>query len=212
MPSRSRKLDVFGAHPREVFGQFLATADIFDRHGHGVGHGQGELEVVGVGHNRGIGGIEMDQSGHLAAASQRRADHAGGENLALTIAGAQAAVVHHVAGQHGLALAQHGGRQEVGHAMVAVLAKNCARRQFPNFRPAACPWKLAGNSSKAPASVCVPSAKTRQRQIGHRGDVGRFGQLEGQSAKLGRRAAHLRNAVVFFLHRAQGTLYARACG
>ena len=60
------QLDVLGAHPREVLGQLLPAADVFHGHRHGVGHGQGEFEVVRVGHDRGIGGIEVDQPEHLA--------------------------------------------------------------------------------------------------------------------------------------------------
>ena len=65
------QLDVLGAHPGEVLGQFLPAADVLHRHRHRVGHGQGELEVVRVGHDGAVGGIEMDQAEHLAAAADR---------------------------------------------------------------------------------------------------------------------------------------------
>ena len=48
----------------------------------------------------------------MLAAADRRADHAGGVHFALAVAAAQRAVAHHVAGQHRLAFAQHGGGQE----------------------------------------------------------------------------------------------------
>ena len=65
------QLDVFGAHAGEILGQFLPAANVFDGHGHRVGHGQRELEVVGIGHDRPVGRIEMDQSEHLVAAAHR---------------------------------------------------------------------------------------------------------------------------------------------
>ena len=65
------QLDVFRAHAGEVLGQLLPAADVFHGHRHGVGHGQRELEIVGVGHDRAVGRIEMDQSEHLAAVADR---------------------------------------------------------------------------------------------------------------------------------------------
>ena len=62
--------------------------------------------------------------------------------------------------------------------------------------PRGSPWQLADNSSSAPASVCVPSARPASAKLGHRGHVGRLGQLEGQPAELRRRAADLRDAAL----------------
>ena len=68
----------------------------------------------------GVGRIQMDHAEHFAVAADRGADHARGQDVALAVAAAELAVVHHVAGEHGLAVAHHGRRQELRHAMVAV--------------------------------------------------------------------------------------------
>ena len=47
-----------------------------------------------------------------------------------------------------------------------------------------------------------PFGQAGQRQVGHRGHVGRLGQLEGQPAQLGRGPADLRDAVLFLFARA----------
>ena len=42
------QLDVLVANELEVLGQLFATIEVVQRHGHRVGHGQGELQVVGI--------------------------------------------------------------------------------------------------------------------------------------------------------------------
>ncbi len=66
------QLQVFVAYLIEVFGQFLVPSEIVQRHGHGVGHGQGVFQVVGVGHAIVAGRIEVQQAHDARAAANRR--------------------------------------------------------------------------------------------------------------------------------------------
>ena len=65
------KLHVFRADLGQVLGQFLAAFEILQGHGHRVGHGQRELQVVGIGHAFRIDGIKMDQAQDLPATAHR---------------------------------------------------------------------------------------------------------------------------------------------
>ena len=111
------ELDVFVEDLVEVLGERLLAGEVVQRDGDRVGHGEGELEVVGVHGCAGVGGIEMDDAEDLAFAADQGADDAGGEDVALRVAAAELAVVHDVAGQHGLAV-----------ATITVEARNCETR------------------------------------------------------------------------------------
>ena len=99
----------------------------------------------------------MNHAEHFALAADRCADDARGQDLALAVAAAELAVVHHIAGQHGLAVAHHRRRQELRHAMVAMRRIAARGDRLPGCRPAALAVGRRACSSTAPASTCVPS-------------------------------------------------------
>ena len=66
------ELHVLGADLGEVLRQFLAALEVLQGHGHGVRHGEGEFQLVGIGDAGGVGRIEMDQAEDAAAAADRR--------------------------------------------------------------------------------------------------------------------------------------------
>ena len=66
------------------------------------------------------------------------------------------------------------------------------------------PPKSRGTINRAPASTCVPSNKSGQRQVGNRDHVGSLGQLECQPAQAGCRAADLRQIGFVGFVRASG--------
>ncbi len=117
-PSRSRSCEILVANLIQILRQLLLPAQILERHGHGIGDGEREFQIVRIGRLAGIGRIQVNHAQHFAIAANRGANHARGQDFAFAVAAAELAVVHHVAGEHGLAIAHHGRRQELRNAMI----------------------------------------------------------------------------------------------
>ncbi len=120
------KLDVLVADLGEMLGQFLLPREVGQGNRHRVGHGQRELQVLGVGNVFGVGRVEMDQTEDHSAAADRSADHAGGGNLPPAVPTAHGTVAQHVARQNRFAFAHHRGGQEIRHAVVAAIRGGAA--------------------------------------------------------------------------------------
>ena len=184
----------------EVFRQFLAAIQVFQGHGHRVGHGESELQFVGVRHPLGVGRIEMHQAENLPPAANRCANHAGRMDDSLAVAAAERAVAHDVAGQDGLAFAHHRGGQDGGDLVVRPLGR---AREATTSRASGrgSPRKsLRSRSTRAGVGLRA-LGQTLQGEVGRGGGVGGLGQLEGQPAEFGRRPPHLRDPL--------GRLFAR---
>ena len=192
------ELNVLVLHLRQVLGQVLPLVEVGQGHGHRVGHGQGELEVVRVGHAPRVGRIEVDQPEHRLAVPHRRADHAGGVDFALAVAAAQRAVAHDVSGQHGLALAHHGRGQEMGDGVVLLVGGGPRGDDFEVGAPGIVP-RLARQQQQRAGVGLRALEQAGQGEIGHGHQVGGLGQLEGQPAELGGGLAPFRDPAVVFL-------------
>ncbi len=192
VPQTTPQLLDFGPGPRELFGEFHLPTEVGEGQRHVVGHGQRELQIVRVGLAIVVGGVQMDQPDDaIGTRPNRSADDAGGMDLALAVAGRQQAVARHVAGQHGLAFAQHRVGQEAGDAMVARL----------DVRPGGDHFQIAGRerSGLVPRGqqhgTCIdlgPFEQTLQRPVGDGRHVGLLRQFERQPTQHGRRVAHPR--------------------
>ncbi len=196
------ELDVLVANLVEILGQFLLAGEIFEGHRHRVGHGERELQIVGVHALGGVGRIEMHDAQHLAFAADRGADHARGEDVALRVAAAELAVVHHVAGQHRLAVAHHGRRQKLRDAVVA-MGRIAPRGDDLQPIGRLLVRRCAGAEQHGAGVDLRAFEESVERDVGQRNDVGRLGELEGETAEVRGGAADLwqRDVGLFVLRR-----------
>ena len=100
----------------EVFGQLLLPGEIAEGQGDVVGHGQRELQIVGIGHAVGLRGIDVNQADDLAVLPDRAQMTLVAWNLPLAVPAAEFAVPFDVAGEHRFAVAQHRDRQKAARA------------------------------------------------------------------------------------------------
>ncbi len=115
----------------------------------------------------------------------------------MTIAVAQRAVAHHVAGQDGLSFAHHRGAEKVRYAMILMLRGAVGGNDFQIIAPRFT-LKIAGEQEHGAGIGLRVFGQSLEGRLNQRRDVGRLGQLEGQPAKLGGRPADLRNPAFLF--------------
>ena len=170
----------------------MPPAEIFERDGHRVGHGEREFQIVGVGRLRRRRSSRDGSTPSTAAfAADRGADDAGGQDVAPAVAAAELAVVHHVAGQHRLAVAHHGRGQERRDAVIA-MRRVAPRGNDFEFVALAFAGAVARPQQHRAGVDLRAFEQAVERRVGERDDVGRLGQFEREPAELRRGAADLR--------------------
>ena len=185
------ELDVLVADLVEVFGELLLAGEVVEGDGHRVGDGEREFQVVRVRRLRGVGRIQVNHAEDFAFAADGSADDAGGEDVALRVAAAELAVVHHVAGEHGLAVAHHRGGEELRDAVVAMGRIAAGGNDFEAVRRLLV--RRGAGAEQHCAGVDLRALEEAVESAVREGDdVAGFGELEGEAAKIGGGAADLR--------------------